>query len=375
VEVAASAICVVAAALLLSSFVNLLAVERGFQTERVLAVDLVLAPPRYERDHGLRFLTTLVDRARALPGVTSVGVTDVLPLSGVSTSAVMVEGVALPRPQRPAAMIRFADRGYFETMGIGLQRGRLLDDRDRDAAVVAARTAARLWPGQDPIGKRFRHGPDDSPWVRVVGVVNDARAVTLVEEPPLLIYRPVEDYFYGLAAVALKTSADPAAVAPALQRLVRELDPQLVIPTPRTMESIVARSLAQPRFQMNVMMLLAGVAMFLAGLGIYAVVSQGVIQRRGEFGLRMALGSQPRGIHALVLRRAMLPVAAGLAAAAPASVGVSNLLRSLLFGVSPADATPIAAAGIFIAAVALLAAIIPARRATRIDPIEALRSE
>jgi predicted permease len=375
IEMAVSAVCVAAAALLLASFANLLAVDRGFETERVVAVDLVLAPPRYERDNALRFLVLLTERTRALPGVTSVGVTDMLPLSGVSTSAVMVEGVSLPRPQRPGAMIRVADRGYFETMGITRRSGRLLDDRDRNTAVIAARTAERLWPGQDPLGKRFRHGPDDSPWVEVIGVVNDARAVTLTEEPPLLIYRPVDDYFYGLAALTVKTESDPVSAGASLQRLVREMDPQLVVPTPRTMDSIVEASMAQQRFQMNVMTLLAAVAMFLAAIGIYGVVSQGVIQRRSEFGLRMALGSQRRQIRTLVLRRAMIPVLLGLAAGVAASVGVGQMLRTLLFGVSPTAFVPLAAAGISLAAVALVAALIPAGRATRIEPLEALRSE
>jgi predicted permease len=375
VEVASSAVCVVAAALLLGSFVNLLAVERGFESDRVVAVELVLAPPRYDTATALQFLDTLVRRAAALPGVTSVGVTDMLPLSGVSTSALMVEGVTLPRPQRPGAMIRVADRGYFATMGIRLQRGRLLEDSDRGRAVVSLRTAARLWPGEDPIGKRFRHGPDDSPWVEVVGVVNDSRAVALTEEPPLIVYRTAADYFYGLAAVAVKTAADPVAVAPALQRLVRELDPELVVPTPRTMAGIVADSVAQPRFQMNVMVLLALAALFLAALGIYGVVSHGVVQRRSEFGLRMALGSRPRDILALVVRRAMVPIGIGLIAGAGASFGVARLLRAVLFGVAPSDPMPLVLATTFLAAVAFAATLIPARRATRINPVDTLRAD
>jgi ABC-type antimicrobial peptide transport system permease subunit len=189
------------------------------------------------------------------------------------------------------------------------------------------------------------------------------------------VYRPLADYFYGLAAVTVRTTADPAGVAPVLQRLVQELDPELVVPTPRTMDSIVRESVAQPRFQMNVMLLLALAALFLAGLGIYGVVSQGVLQRRGEFGLRLALGSRPAGIHALVLRRAMVPVLLGLAAGIAASLGIGRLLRSLLFGVSPNDLLPLGAAAVFLTGVALLAALIPAWRATRISPLEALRAE
>jgi predicted permease len=375
VEVAASAVCLIAAALLLSSFVNLLSIDRGFESDRVVAVDVALFPPRYDTEAGLRFITSLAERARALPGVASAGLTDQMPLSGTSGSAIMVEGTDLPRPERPSAMIRFADSGYFATMGIAARAGRLLDDRDRGVAVISSRTAERLWPKQDPIGKRFRHGPDDSPWVDVVGVVADSRSVALAEEPPLLIYRPAPDFFYGLAALAVKTTADPVTVGPALQRLVREMDPQLAVPTPRTMEDIVAASVAQRRFQMNVMILLAAAAAFLAGLGIYGVVSQGVAQRTGEFGVRMALGARPGSIHSLVLRGALLPVVVGLAAGIAATLGLGRLLRTLLFGVSPTDAWPVAAAGAFLMTIALLAALVPARRATRIDPLRALRTE
>lgn len=375
VEVAASAVCLATAALLLSSFVSLLSADRGFESDRVVAVELVLAPPRYDTGKALQVLDTLVERAAAIPGAASAGLTDVLPLSGVSTSALMVEGVTLPRPQRPGAMIRVASRGYFATMGIRLQRGRLLEDTDRGRAVVSLRTAARLWPGQDPIGKRFKHGPDDSPWVEVVGVVNDSRAVALTEEPPLIVYRTPADYFYGLAAVAVKTTGDPVALAPALQRLVRELDPELVVPTPRTMEGIVVESVAQPRFQMRVMVLLAAAALSLAGLGIYAVVAQGVVQRRAEFGLRLALGSTPRDVVTLVVRRAMAPVALGLAIGVAASAGVARLLQAVLFGVTASGPAPVAIAALFLTGVALAAAVIPARRATRIDPRETLRAE
>jgi putative ABC transport system permease protein len=375
VEVAASAVCLVAGLLLLGSFTRLLATDRGFEGGRVITADFVLAPPRYDTAAGVRFLNTLTERVRALPGVSAAGVTDVVPLSGTSTSAIMVEGSTLPRPQRPGAMIRFADRGYFQTFGITLVRGRLLDDQDRGVAVVTERAARELWPQQDPIGKRFRHGPDDSPFVEVVGVVRDVRAVALTEEPPLSIYRPVGDYFYGLAALGVKTTADPRAMAPAIQSILREMDPDLVLPTPRTMDEIVSKSIAQPRFQMNLMILLAGAAVFLAGLGIYGVVSQTVVQRTGEFGIRMALGAASATILVLVLRRAMLPVAVGLAVGLAASLGVERFLRALLFGVSPSDVMPFVAAAAFLAGVALLASVVPALRATRVNPLDAIRAE
>ncbi len=372
-EVAASAVCLIAGALLLSSFVNLMTVERGFDASRVLTVDFTLLPPRYDTERGVAFVRTLVERTRALPGVESAGVTDAVPLSGVSTSALMVEGAHLPRPQRPTAMIRVADAGYFAAMGIQPVSGRLLDNHDRDVAVVSARAAQELWPGRSPLGRRFRHGPDDSPWIEVVGVVNDVRGVSLGEQPPLMVFRPVGDYFYGLGALTVRTVGDPRAAAPAVQRLLRELDPQLAIPTPRTMSEIVEASIAERRFQLSLMLLLGAAAVFLSAIGIYAVVAQAVVQRTPELGVRMALGAGSRQILGLVLRRALVPVGFGLAAGIAVALGTGRALRALLFGVSATDAMPVAAASLFLVGIALLASFIPARRATRIDPIETLR--
>ena len=374
-EVAASAVCLIAAALLVTSFSALLAAERGLDDNTLVTAEFVLAPPRYDTETGVRFLEELTRRVSALPGVTAVGTTDALPLGGVSTTAVMVEGANLPRPQRPGAMIRFAGGDYLSALGIRAVTGRLFDERDRGVAVVSARTARQLWPGQNPLGRRFRHGPDDSPWVEVVGVVNDIRSVSLREDPPLAIYRPAADYFYGLAAIAVKTTGDTAAVATALQRILREMDPELVVPAPRTMSDLVDEAVAQPRFQMNLVVLLAAAAAFLAGLGIYGVVSQSVVQRTGEFGLRMALGAATASILALVLRRAMLPVAGGLSVGVFAAIATGRVLQSVLFGVTPTDMRSFVAGTTLLLVVALLASIVPAYRATRVSPLEAIRAE
>jgi predicted permease len=376
-EVAASAICLVAGTLLASSFVMLMSVDRGFEIDRIATMEFSLPASRYDRAGGVRFMTTVAERARLLPGVISAGVTDALPLSGVANSAIMVEGSNLPRQQRPVATVRFADAGYFPTMGIALAAGRLLEEADagRGVAVISTRAAERLWPQQNPIGRRFRYGPDDSPLIEVVGVVNDVRSVSLTRDPPLHVYRPATDYFYGRAGLAVRMSTDPAAVAPALQQIVRELDPELAVPTPRTMEDIVAESVAQRRFQMNLMLVLAGAAVFLAALGIYGVVSQAVAQRTAEYGIRMALGAERRRVLQLVLRQAMGPVILGLLIGSTVSLGAARLLRTLLFGVTPTDAMPFAAAILFLMNVALLAAFMPAWRATRVDPVAALRYE
>jgi len=286
-------------------------------------------------------------------------------------------GTNLRAHQRPVATIRAADPGYFRTLGIPLRAGRNLEDSDADrrVAVISTLTAQRLWPQQDPLGKRFRSGPDDSPFREVIGVVGDVRGISLSEAPPLNIYVPVSQNFYNLVALALRTTSDPAAVWRATRAIIKELDPELAVPALRTMEDIVADSVAPRRFQMNLVLLLAGTAVLLAGLGIYGVVSYAATQRTNEFGIRMVLGADAGSIRRLVLRQGMLPVVLGLAGGIIASLGVGRLLRSLLFGVSPNDIRPFAAASLFIVGIALLASLIPAWRASRIDPMRAVRYE
>jgi predicted permease len=377
VEVGASAVCLISGALLLTSFANVMSVDRGFSVDRIITTDFTLPEPRYDVAAAARYLETLTARVRALPGVTSVGVTDALPLSGLSNSAIMVEGSTLPRAQRPSAMIRFADRGYFQTMGIAPVAGRLLEDTDagRGVAVISSRAAQRIWPNQNPLGKRFRHGPDDSPLIQVVGVVSDVRAISLTADPPLQIYRPTADYFYGRASLAVKTESEPAAVAASIQRIMRELDPQLAVPTPRTMADIVDASVAQRRFQMMLVMLLAATAAFLAAIGVYAVAANAVTARLTEFGVRISLGANSANIRRLVLSGALRPVLFGLAGGIFLSIGFGRLLRTLLFEVSPTDPASIAAASLSLIAVTALATLIPAQRATHVDPVIALKAE
>jgi len=378
IEVAASTVCVVGAALLLSSFVNLLSVDRGFDTARIITAEFGLMGPRYDTPaKQTAFMTDLADQLRSRTGVLSVGITDALPLSGVSNSAIMIEGSTLPRPERPAATVRAADADYFRTMGIPLRMGRLIDatDADRRVAVISELAAARLWPGQNPIGKRFRHGPDDSPLIEVVGVVGNVRSVSLSVNPPMHVYRPPAQYFYGRGSLAARTTVDPSTIAASIGDIVRQLDPDMAVPTPRTMEAIVSESVAQRRFQMNLVLLLGAAAVLLAGLGIYAVVSHGVAQRTGEFGIRMALGADGARIRRLVVRDGMRPVALGLIAGASLSLAASRLLQSLLFGVSPSDRRSYVLALVFLSSVALAASLLPAWRASRLDPNAALRME
>jgi predicted permease len=374
-EVAASAACLVAAALLTTSFARLTGIERGFRTDQVVTFDLLL-PASYDAARATSFLNRLAEQVRATPGVRTAGITDMLPLSGVSNSGVTVEG-APPSDPGPSAMIRFADRGYFETMGIEVLAGRLLQPSDigRQVAVVTRLAADRMWPNQNPIGRRFRRGGNDTPLIEVVGIVEDVRGVSLKEAPPLTIYVPVPENYYGVASLAISTAAEPPAMTSTVKSIVQSLDSQIAVPTPRTMEQIVSSSVAVARFEMVLVLLLAIAAALLTAVGIYGVMAQSVAQRTAEFGVRLAVGAKPFDIVRLVLTSLLRPVLGGLAVGLVAAGLLGRFMSGLLFGVTPADPISFLAVSMLIVTTAVIAALVPLRRSMKVEPIAALRTE
>jgi putative ABC transport system permease protein len=379
VETGLSAMCLIAGGLLLHSFVKLLNVDRGFEVQRIVTVDLSLPDNRYPNgEKRVAFLHSLLERAGSLPGVKSVGVSNRLPLSGEGGNNLLgVEGGKVPVMERPLADIRQVNPDYFRTMGIPLRSGRIFEeaDRKRQVALVSALTAERLWPGQNAIGKRFQVGGENSVLIEVAGIVGDVRGVSLNKNPSLTVYVPYWQRFYNEASLAVKTTMNPASAASAIRAAIREIDPEMPVPAFRTMEDIVTESMAQQRFQMSLVLLFAVAATLLASLGIYGVVSYSVAQRTNEMGIRIALGARPGSITRMVLRQGLLPVAAGLAAGMVASVALGRILGSLLFGVSASDPITICAAVALLSAVALAATYVPAYRATHVDPVTALRYE
>jgi len=377
-EAALSAACLMAAGLLLHSFVNLLQVDRGFQSERVVAVSLGL-PGRYQTTaKRAEFVHSLLDKMAAIPGVTSVGVSNVLPLGGEGANNLIgVEGTTLPLMERPLADVRQINPQYLQTMSIPLFAGRTLaeSDRDRNVALVSKQTAERVWPGANPIGKRFRIGSDDGPLISVVGVVGDVHGVSLSKKPSLTVYVPYwQRNMFALSFVA-KTAGDPRSSSAAIRTAIHQVDAELPVPAFQTMDEIVSGSVAQRRFQMNLVLLFAVVALLLASLGIYGVVSYSVAQRSNEVGIRMALGARASEIQAMMLVQALRPVVIGLAAGILASLALGRVLGSLLFGVSTIDPATILSVTAILSLVAAAASYFPARRATRIDPLLALRYE
>ncbi len=380
VEVGLCTLCLVAGGLLLRSFVNLFEVDKGFTAERVVTVNLSLPDTRYpDQPERVRFMQSLVDSVQSLPGVVSAGISNMLPLSGEGGNNLLsLEGTTVPLTERPIVDIRGVNPEYFQTMEIPLREGRIFaySDGERRLAIVSALTAERLWPGQDPLGKRFKVGDPDGPFIEVSGVVGDVRTVSLERPPSMTVYLPYwQRRTFGGPSLAVKTAVDPLSVSSSIRSVIHRIDSELPVPRFETMDQVVDESVAQRRFQMNLILLFATMGLVLASLGIYGVVSYSVALRTNEMGIRMAVGACSGDILKMTLRQAMTPVAIGVVAGLIASIVVGRLLASFLFGVAPADITTMASVVMILAGVAASASFVPARRASRVDPMIALRYE
>jgi putative ABC transport system permease protein len=379
-EVGLSTLCLIAGGLLLHSFVNLLQADKGFAVQRVVTLNLNLPDTRYpDQPQRVRFMRSLLDSVRTLPGVVSTGASNMLPLSGEGGNNMLtLEGTQVRLTDRPIADIRGVNPEYFQTMGIALRRGRIFEDADRErkVALLSAQTAERLWPGQNPLGKRFKVGDPDGPFIEVAGIVGDVRSIGLDKPPSLTVYLPYwQRRTWSGPSLAIQTTAEPGAISATIRGAIHRLDAELPIPPFQTMEHIVDESLAQRRFQMNLVLLFALSALVLASLGIYGVVGYSVALRTNEMGIRIALGARGADILKMILGQGMAPVAVGLAGGLIASSAAERLLSGMLYGVAPVDTLTITSVVLALAAVAALASFIPARRATRVDPVTALRYE
>jgi len=379
-EVALSSICLIAGGLLLRSFVKLLDADRGFAAEHVVTVELNLPEMRYpDQAQRVRFMQQLLDAAAALPGVVSAGISNRLPLSGEGgNNMITLEGTQTPFPERPVADIRGVNPDYFRTLGIPLRQGGLFSDADRNRCVglVSSAAAGQLWPGKNPLGKHFKIGDPGGPFIEVAGVVGDVRGVALDKAPSMTVYVPYwQRRTFGGPSLAIRTAVDPLSMPSSVRRAIRHIDPELPVPQFHTMEQIVDESVAPRRFQMNLVLLFAAAALALASLGIYGVVSYAVAMRTNEMGIRMALGARGADILLKVLRQAMVPVAAGLAIGLAASFAAGRVLTGMLYGVTSRDGITMIAVLFTLGFVAAVASLIPAWRATRVDPVIALRYE
>ena len=379
VEVGLSCLLLIVAGLLLTSFARLMAVDRGFEVQHILTAQISPPRPRYKDDAKRRLLYhDIIAKLASEPGVTSAGLISVLPLNGQLWADVMtVPGDTRPIMERPIAAYRPVTPNYFHTMGIRLIAGRTIaeNDQPRNLVMVSQHTADVVWPGQDPIGKQFRGGDPTDPPYEVVGVAADVRAASLQDAPGLMVYVPYWSRVPWSASIAARTAGNPRAVAGAIRDAVWSVDSQLPVSDIETMEQIESRSLSQRRFQMTLLAVFAGSALLLAALGTYGVLAFSVARRTNEIGIRMALGAQQRNIVTMVMRKGLAPVAVGFVAGVAGAIALGKVLSGLLFAVSPYDWKTILMVLAVTALSAACACWIPARRATRVDPLDALRYE
>ncbi|HJQ32684.1 MAG TPA: ABC transporter permease [Pyrinomonadaceae bacterium] len=380
-EVALTLVLLVGAGLLIKSFRQLLAVESGLDPRGVLTLDVSLPRTKYPEPQQLAsFYERLIEQAAALPGVESAGAVSVLPLAGSDNSNfVQIEGRA-PQPAGQAlrAGRRNVSAEYFRALGIPVKRGRAFTAADRQDAppvvVINESMARSFFAGEDPVGKRIRTG-DKAPWAEVVGVVGDVRHRGLdVDTRPEMFFPHLQTPSRQMTLV-VRTSGDPVALAGPLRERVRELDRDQPVGNVKTMEAWVAESVASRRFSVLLLGVFAAVAAGLAALGLYGVVSYSVAQRTHEIGLRVALGARPRDVLRLVIRQGMALTLLGTAAGLLAALALTRLMSSLLFGVGATDPATFVTVPALLLVVALLACYLPARRATKVDPMVALRYE
>ncbi|MEM7351427.1 MAG: ABC transporter permease [Acidobacteriota bacterium] len=383
VQVALALILVIAAGLLVRSFARMQEVELGFAAEDRLTARLSLPRVRYGDDTTKRnFYLQLLERARALPGVEEAATIAPLPLvGGRFFLELFLAGKPVPAPgEALATAVRWVSLDYFRTMAIPVQRGRVFDtsdDPEAPATAVVNETAARLfWPGENPIGQRFTFDDpptEESEWLAVIGVVGDVRHDGHSRDAGPEIYRHNPAGAFNRAALILKSSLPPGKLVVPLREAIAEIDSGLPLFDIRTLRDIVDGSTARPRFNTLILGLLAGLALVLAAVGVYGVVSYGVSQRLREIGLRTALGAQRFSIFRLVVGRGMLPVLLGLVAGLVGAFATVRLLETLLFGIEKIDPVSFSTGPVILVAVALIACLLPAWRAIRQDPAAILR--
>ena len=382
------ALCVtllIAAGLLIRSFIRLQQVPPGFNASHVLTLELTMTGPRYaEADRVVDTYRQLWDRMAALPGVTAAGGVSMLPLSQMfAWGPVVLEGRPLPSGESFVNVDQRTVGGdYFEVMQIPLLRGRLFTEQDTRAtprAVVIDDHMARvLWPNEDPLGKRLRRGGMDAdesaPWLTVVGVVGRIKQYTLDErDSRIAMYHPHAQNPNRAMNVVVRAETDPAALTAEATAQIRGLDPDLPIYNVKTMQTRVEESLARRRFAMLLLALFAALALGLAGVGIYGVIAYMVNQGRREIGIRLALGASPRGIRRMVVRHGMTVALIGIAIGFAGAAVVAQAMENLLFGVPSFDVVTFTTVCVVLLAVAAIGSYVPARRAARIDPAISLR--
>ena len=391
IEIAITVVLTIGAALLIRSFARLQDVSPGFDAQHALAADVPLAAPKYANDElRTNVVRRLLDRLSGVPGIRGAAVTTTLPMSGGGpTIHFNVKGFPPSGPEQyTMAGYRAVSADYFRTIGMPLRQGRLLDEADRQGSprvVVVNETMARTYLRGNALGQRVQLGtepdPDPSnPYMEVVGVVGDVRQQPDAEAKAEMYvpYAQHPDPFlrrmFGNVTVVVRTDGDPARLGPSIREIVREVDPDQPVANIRTLSEVISTSVAQPRFRTLLLGFFAVIALTLAAIGVYGLLSHGVAQRTNEFGVRIALGASPADVLRLVLRQGAVLAFTGVGIGLMAAVAAVRALQAVLYEISPWDPLAWSVSAGTLLAVALLASWIPARRALRVDPVAALRA-
>jgi putative ABC transport system permease protein len=382
-EIALAVVLLVGAGLMMKSLLRLLQANLGFNPQNVLTMTVVLPAGKYsDANRQVSFHDQLRERVQSLPGVTGAGAVDNLPLQGGNTTRFKIEGDPTPAPgQEIEANFRVVNETYFQTLGVPIIAGRMFDERDKPNAagvvIIGKSLADRVFAGRDPIGRRINYASLQGPPDLIVGVVGDVKIAGLDEAIKPVLYYPYRQAPSMATNLVVRTSADPTALADAIRNDIRTLEPDVAIFNVRAMEELLSNSTAvfMRRFPALLIGIFAGVALLLASIGIYGVVSFSVSQQTHHIGVRMALGAQASDILKMVLKQGLRLAFLGVAIGVVAALALMRLLRSLLFEVQTTDASTFALVVGTLFGVALLACYLPARRATKVDPLVALRYE
>jgi putative ABC transport system permease protein len=382
-EIAMAIVLLVGSGLMIRSVMQLQSVSPGFNPDNLLTVKMLLPGSRYGEAHQrITFFRQTLERVRSLPGVRSASAVSFLPFAdlGAATSFLIVGQPEPPPGENHTTDVRVIDPDYFNTMGIQLLRGRTFTDQEateaRHVIIVNESLARNHFPDEDPLGKKLIvHMMNEPVPSEIVGVVKDTKHAGLDKEPRAMVYWPHPELSYSGMALVIRSEQDPLSLAAAVQSEVQSIDRDQPIADIRTMEQLLAASIARSRFSMLLLTVFAAVALLLAGVGIYGVMSYTVTQRTHEMGIRMALGAQGLDVLRLVIGQGMAVALAGVTIGVAGAFALTRLMSSLLFNVSATDPFTFAGIAVLVAVVALLSCYVPARRASRVDPAVALRHE
>jgi putative ABC transport system permease protein len=384
-EIAVALVLLAGAGLLLRSFGKLLAVDPGFRSDHLLTMDIGLPSSKYPlgSEKPLAFYRELLARIKELPGVESAGAVSTLPLgANFDTAGVQPEGLNYGPGEMPYPERYIVTPGYLAAVQIGLMRGRLFteaDDENAPLVVMVSETAAQSWwPNQDPIGRRVKvPGFDESPqpWRTVVGVAKDVKQASLGAPHTMQIYLPLAQYRNGYLTLVVRTQSDPLSLAGEVRQQILKIDPDQAASNIASMDQVISGSVASRRFSAVLLASLAALGLLLASIGVYGVLSYGVSQKTREISIRMALGALQKDVLFLIVGQGMKLLLIGVGFGIAAALLLTRLMTGLLFGVSASDPVTYGGMILFLAIIAMLACYVPARRAARVDPMEALRYE